>query len=93
MGRPRTRLWPTDYDRLTELAAKGKPLADIAFALGLAPDALRQRLATDRRAAQAYEEGMAESEARLLSLLRERAESGDVTALTFLLSRHDEARP
>jgi hypothetical protein len=85
MGRPRTRLERDDYERLTSLAAKGRTLPEIAFALGLSIEALRKRLATDRRAQAALAEGLAESEARLLSLLRERAEGGDTQAAMFLL--------
>lgn len=89
MGRPRKHLYPEDYVKIEDLAARGCGHSQIARAIGIDAKTFRERLKDDPAAAAAYADGKAEEELVLVSLLRKKAEEGDGPAAMFLLkSRH-----
>lgn len=76
---------PRDLPRVTELAARGVRVKDIARAIGVSEDTWRLLMVNDSALAAAYDTGRGEMHDKLVGVLFEKAMSGDTVCILFSL--------
>ncbi|MES9957101.1 MAG: hypothetical protein ABW086_08630 [Sedimenticola sp.] len=85
MPRPKKIIKPNQYEKITEMAARGLREVDIARSLGMSFSTWKRIKDEDERAMDALEEGRGVEHEKLVGALFEAAMKGNVIAGIFLL--------
>ena len=89
MPRSKTKLVRHDYSFATSLAAEGHTEASIAKAIKVSPRLFRDLKKEDPKLADALAVGKALLANEMVSLIKQRAQDGDLRAMEVLLNRSD----